>query len=276
MLDLIRVNGAESHELAITDRGLCYGDGLFETIKVIQNKPLLWGAHIARLQAGCTRLGIPINGLEERFSTDLKDLLSINPYHTAVLKLTVTRGSGPRGYFPLKKPKSTTITALSEAADFTQKANDGVTLRWCSTPLSINPLLAGMKHLNRLEQVLARQEWDNPHISEGLMRDPDGYLVEGTMSNLFWCKQGQIYTPELDRCGVAGVLRQTIIDIAAVQLKPVKIGRFTDEALSSAEEIFICNSLIDIWPVVQLDSESWDIGPLTQQLQTLLKKEYNV
>jgi 4-amino-4-deoxychorismate lyase len=228
-----------------------------------------------RLLAGCIRLGIPVDGLEERFNTDLKDLLSINPYHAAVLKLTVTRGSGPRGYFPLKAPKLTTITALSEAADFTQKAQNGVALRWCSTPLSINPLLAGMKHLNRLEQVLARQEWDSPDISEGLMKDSDGYLVEGTMSNLFWCKQGQVYTPELDRCGVAGVLRQTIIDIAAAQLQPVNIGRFTDMALSSAEEVFICNSLIDVWPVVRLDDKSWKIGPITQQLQTLLKKEYN-
>ncbi len=275
MLDLIRVNGAKSYELATTDRGLCYGDGLFETIKVIQNKPLLWDAHIARLQAGCIRLGIPINGLEERFRADLKDLLIINPYHTAVLKLTVTRGSGPRGYYPLRDPKSTTITALSEAPDFTQKACDGVTLRWCDTPLSINPLLAGMKHLNRLEQVLARQEWDSPLISEGLMKDSEGYLVEGTMSNLFWCKQGQLYTPELDRCGVAGVLRQTILEMAAAQLKPVKIGRFTDMALNSAEEVFICNSLIDIWPVVGLGSESWKVGSMTQQLQTLLKKEYN-
>lgn len=276
MLDLIRVNGTKSHELAVTDRGLCYGDGLFETIKVMQNKPLLWEAHISRLRAGCLRLGIPIDGLEERFGADLRDLLSINPYHTAVLKLTVTRGAGRRGYFPEKGLKPTTITALSEAADFNQKTQEGVALRWCKTPLSINPLLAGMKHLNRLEQVLARKEWDTPHISEGLMRDPEGYLIEGTMSNLFWCKRGQLYTPELDRCGVAGVLRQTIIEIAATQLKPVKIGRFTDMALNSAEEVFICNSLIDIWPVVGLGSKSWKVGAITQQLQTLLNEEYNV
>ena len=275
MLDLIRVNGAKSHELAVNDRGLCYGDGLFETIKVMKNKPLLWEAHTGRLLAGCLRLGIPIDGLEERFGADVKDLLSINPYRIAVLKVTVTRGSGKRGYFPEQGLTPTIITALSEAADFTQKAQGGVTLRWCSTPLSINPLLAGMKHLNRLEQVLARQEWNSPHVAEGLMRDPEGYLVEGTMSNIFWCKQGQIYTPELDRCGVAGVLRQTILDIAAAQLKPVNVGRFTDMALRSAEEVFICNSLIDIWPVVQLGSESWKVGPVTQQLQSLLKKEYN-
>jgi 4-amino-4-deoxychorismate lyase len=273
--DLIRVNGAKSHELAVNDRGLCYGDGLFETIKVMENKPLLWDAHTGRLLTGCLRLGIPIDGLEERLDADVKDLLSINPYRTAVLKVTVTRGSGKRGYYPEKGLKPTIITALSEAADFTPKAQDGVELRWCKTPLSINSLLAGMKHLNRLEQVLARQEWDSPHISEGLMRDPEGYLVEGTMSNIFWCKHGQLYTPMLDRCGVSGVLRQTVLDMAAAQLKPVEIGRYTGMALSSAEEIFICNSLIDIWPVVQLGNDNWKVGPVTQQLQAWLKEGYN-
>lgn len=276
MQRLIRVNGVSGHQLEVTDRGLCYGDGLFETIKVVNNKPLLWDAHISRLLASCLRLGISFDGLEERFKADLKALLSLNPYETAALKLTITRGSGPRGYFPANDLQPTTISALSEVSDFSIKSIDGVRLRWCGTPLAINPLLAGMKHLNRLEQVMARKEWDDTSISEGLMCDMEGYLVEGTMSNVFWVKQDQLYTPDIDRCGVAGVLRQTIIDIANTQLGPVVVGRFSERALKDADEVFICNSLIDIWPVVQLDAQSWEVGLTTLRLQAFLKKEYNV
>lgn len=274
--DLTRVNGKKSHSLEVMDRGLCYGDGLFETIKVFQNKPLLLDAHFSRLALGCERLGIAFDGLKERFKTDIGDLLAVNPHAVAVLKLTVTRGSGPRGYFPAHGLHPTTISSLSLAPDFTQKAMLGVVLRWCHTPLSINPLLAGIKHLNRLEQVLARKEWDAVDISEGLMKDADGYLIEGTMSNLFWVEGGRLYTPELDRCGIAGVLRQTVFDIAARQNIPVLTGRFTEVALHSAEEVFMCNSLIDIWPVRKLDAKEWQIGPLTCRLQALLKEEYSV
>ncbi|SIT10713.1 aminodeoxychorismate lyase [Neptunomonas antarctica] len=274
--ELTRVNGQASQILAITDRGLCYGDGLFETIKVCSNKPLLWDAHFSRLELGCKRLGIPFGGLKDRFDADLKALLPLNSHDTAVLKLTVTRGSGPRGYFPSKALRPTTISSLTAATDFSRKAAEGVILRWCDTPLSINPLLAGIKHLNRLEQVLARGEWENTDIAEGLMRDPDGCLIEGTMSNLFWCSAGVLYTPDIDRCGVAGVMRATLLALALKHQIPVVVGRFMPDVLNEADEVFICNSLIDIWPVIRLDGLTWEIGPVTGQLQTLLKEENSV
>lgn len=273
---LTRVNGEESHSLSVMDRGLCYGDGLFETIKVLQNKPLLLDAHFSRLILGCERLGFPINGLRERFNLDIRDLIALNPHPLAVLKLTVTRGAGPRGYFPTNNLRPTTVSSISQASDFVHKATEGIVLRWCQTPLSINPLLAGIKHLNRLEQVLARKEWDCADISEGLMKDAEGFLIEGTMSNLFWVEGGRLYTPALERCGIAGVLRQTLIDIAVRENIPVQTGRFTETALSSAEEVFMCNSLIDIWPVRKLGSMEWKIGSLTRRLQALLKEEYSV
>lgn len=274
--DQIRVNGEKSRSLDVMDRGLCYGDGLFETIKVFQNKPLLLDTHFIRLALGCERLGIPFEGLKERFEADIHDLLTASGHPLAVLKLTVTRGSGPRGYFSTNDLLPTTISSLSLAPDFTHNATEGVALRWCHTPLSINPLLAGIKHLNRLEQVLARKEWESAEISEGLMKDADGFLIEGTMSNLFWVQEGRLYTPALDRCGIDGVVRQTVIDIAARQNIPVVIGRFTETALCSAEEIFMCNSLIDIWPVRKLGTMEWKIGSLTRRLQALLKEEYSV
>ena len=276
MSDLTRVNGEKSHSLDVMDRGLCYGDGLFETIKVFQNKPLLLDAHFSRLALGCERLGIAFDGLKDRFKADISDLLALNPHSLAVLKLTVTRGAGPRGYFAANNLRPTTISSLSIAPDFTHKAIEGVVLRWCHTPLSINPLLAGIKHLNRLEQVLARKEWDTADISEGLMKDADGFLIEGTMSNIFWIEQGRLYTPELDRSGVAGVLRGAVIDMAARQNNPVLTGRFTEIVLNKAEEVFICNSLIDIWPVRKLEAMEWQIGPQTRRLQALLKEEYSV
>ncbi len=274
---ITRVNGHFTDQIATNDRGLAYGDGLFETIRVESGVPILLDAHLARLFLGCKRLGIDVDGLHQRISDDLNALLGRNSVsQLSVLKLIVTRGPGLRGYSPATGNSPTIISSLAPVNDLASQSLQGVRVRWCNTPLSINPYLAGIKHLNRLEQVLARGEWNDVAISEGLMCDPYGHLVEGTMSNVFWVSRGELYTPDLTECGIQGVVRETIIACAQRANIKVHMGRFHSSAILSASELFVCNSLINIWPVVALDEIHWQVGSLTTQLQLLLKKEYAV
>ena len=141
----------------------------------------------------------------------------------------------------------------------------------CATRLCHNPLLAGIKHLNRLEQVLARREWDEPSIGEGLLLDVDGRLVEGTMSNLFLVRGQMLLTPDLRRCGIAGIMRSIILEQAERQSLAAEIRSLEAADLQAADEVFLCNSLIGIWPVIAVDDRTYRKGPVTTRLQQLLE-----
>lgn len=267
------LNGQPADQLSLTDRGLSYGDGLFETIQIRQGCPLLLDAHRERMEQGARRLRFADDSVALLFA----DLAQISLPDTGVLKLTLTRGPGGRGY-RLPEPQAVSrIIGLAPLPAFAgSPAEDGIVVRQCETQLGLNPLLAGIKHLNRLEQVLARAEWQSADIAEGIVSDLEGYLVEGTMSNLFWVAQGQLYTPQLDRCGVAGIVRNQLLVLAARAGLPVQEGRFRQEDLLAADEMFVCNSLIDIWPVRTYEGQAFTIGPIIRKLQKLLQQEYQV
>jgi 4-amino-4-deoxychorismate lyase len=207
------VNGEAIDQVPVSDRGLQYGDGLFETIAVNDGHPVYWDAHLARLAEGCQRLGMHMP------SPDLleKEVLSVVPRHgRSVLKILVTRGTGGRGYQP---PEPSAPRRIVMSFDWPEYPDiyytEGVQLRLCKTQLGCQPQLAGLKHLNRLENVLARQEWQDPAIAEGLMSDTEGRIIEGTMSNLFLVRDGALHTPILNHCGVRGIMRNRIIELAA-------------------------------------------------------------
>jgi len=189
----------------------------------------------------------------------------------AVLKVIVTRGSGGRGYRVPDKPAATRIVQLHNWPVFSPScAEHGVAVRVCETRLGHNKALAGIKHLNRLEQVLARREWSDPDIMEGLLLDADGHLVEGTMSNLFLVKEGTLLTPDLQRCGVAGVMRTRVLELADRLSFAADIRQLEMQHLLAADEVFICNSLIGIWPVIAVDARGYKKGTVTARLQALL------
>jgi len=141
-----------------------------------------------------------------------------------------------------------------------------VAIRFCATPLSANPVLAGIKHLNRLEQVLARAEWQASEIAEGLMADEQGRVVEGTMSNLFVVSSGELWTPPVDRSGVAGVMRALVLDIALRQGIPARVREIRRPDLERADALFLTNSLIGIWPVRRLERWEYDISAIPERL----------
>ena len=266
----ILINGAADDRLDALDRGLQYGDGLFETLRIRGGRPLLWEAHVARLQRGCERLGIPapaealLRDEATRLCTGVGD---------GVLKIVVTRGNGGRGYGPQRVPKVTRLLARFPFPAYpADNWSRGVAVRLCETRLGHNPALAGVKHLNRLEQVLARAEWDDPDIAEGLMQDIEGNVIEGTMSNLFVVQAGRLRTPGLSRCGVAGVMRARVLDEAVALGIAAEEGRIGVDDLDAADELFLTNSVIGVWPVRRFAERDFAApGPLTTRLAERLE-----
>lgn len=276
MTNKVLINGIEATDLSYQDRGLQYGDGLFETIAVIDKKCQLWDAHIARLQSSCQRLNIPF---ADPAQLQLEAQQLITQYAASddryVLKIIYTRGSSSRGYKLPENTSPTRIISLSNWPVFPAlNAREGIKMRLCETRLSNNSSLAGMKHLNRLEQVLARSEWQEADIAEGLMLDQHGYVIEGTMSNLFFIRANTLCTPSLQTSGVAGVMREHILQFADTLGIPTMIDNFTIRDVVGADEIFVSNSLINIWPVREVLMEPHRIlsapGLITRKIQVEL------
>lgn len=237
--------------IGANDRGVAYGDGLFETMRAHRGDVPWWDAHWARFRMGAERLRIPPPD-EAQVRSEAIQLLSGGD---AVLKLIVTRGTGGRGYAPLDDSAPTWIVSTHPLPPRTP--GEGVTLRWCETRLAVQPLLAGIKHCNRLEQVLARAEWNDPaaqdhDAAEGLMRSTEGDVVCATAANLFVLRNHRWHTPPVDRCGVAGVCRAWALrELDAAE------SRLDVTAIELADAVFLCNAVRGILPVAKLGGREW-------------------
>jgi 4-amino-4-deoxychorismate lyase len=250
-------------DVPVTDRGLAYGDGLFETIAVVDGKPKLLAAHLARLQRGAERLviaGLDFNAIETAVGAASAAFSS----HGAV-KLMVTRGDGPRGYTPpvAQNPRWwvqsfawTPPTALPTGAHVVIS----------SVRLGEQPLLAGLKHLNRLEQVLARAEYPASRADEALMLDSAGRLVCATSANIFVVREGKLFTPRMDRCGVAGVVRGALLAGASQGDLPWSITEteLTPASLVGAEEVFLTSALRGVWAVATVEGTAVPSGQVAK------------
>lgn len=262
------VDGQPADVLSLKDRGLAYGDGLFETIAVRGGQPLLLDRHLSRLAGGCSRLAITADHLLIR--NELQAYAAV--LGEGVLKLILTRGDGLRGYAPDPSAQARRILQGSPPAAYPViHGEQGVRLFPCATRLSKQPLLAGLKHLNRLEQVIARSEWQGAEHAEGLMLDQAGRVIECVFSNLFLVRDGVLITADLKRCGVAGVMRAELLCQAASLGIPTQITDISLDQLQWADEVFICNSVYGIWPVRAYAALGWSVGPLTRKLQTIAR-----
>ncbi len=258
------VDGQPADRLSLADRGLAYGDGLFETMALRADRIALFERHLARLRDGCQRLALSFD--ETRLRSELAAFC--RQLQSGVVKLLLTRGDGLRGYAAPVDVPSRHILLGSPLPTYPAKNREqGIELFPCRTRLAEQSLLAGLKHLNRLEQVLARNEWQDARYAEGLVRDQAGRPVEGVFSNLFWVRDGGLCTPALTRCGVAGVMRAELLERAAASGITCKVADFALDDLLGADEVFVCNSLYGIWPVRRLESRDWPVGPLTRTLQ---------
>jgi 4-amino-4-deoxychorismate lyase len=256
-----------SRSIGVDDRGLQYGDGLFETVAVRDGRPLLWDRHLARLLDGCARLAIRLS--DPRPLTAEVDARA-REAGAGVLKLILTRGAGGRGYGYAPDMTPTIVLTRHPLPDYpAANREQGVAVRWCAMRLSRQPRLAGLKHLNRLEQVLARAEWAQEY-AEGLMLDTAGNVIEGTMSNLFVRHGYGWSTPDLGQCGVAGVMRGAVLDLAARLGIEVAIRDLTQEEVMAANGLFLTNSLIGLWPVRELAGRALTVCDTTRRLQEAL------
>jgi len=259
------VSGATALAISVDERGLTYGDGVFETMRLQAGNVCFIDSHLARLRSGCERLGFQ-PPTDATLCSDIGELA--RKQRDGVIKLIVTRGTGGRGYRPAATLSPTRIAILYPPID--GSANTGIAVRWCATRLARNPQLAGIKHLNRLEQVLAQNEWHDVNIAEGLMLDTEGELVCATSSNLFIVSDGALTTPDLRFCGVRGVTREQVIKLAVTAGLSVAERALQAEDLLNASEAFLTNAVRGIRSIVSLEQQRWPIGAITALLTTAL------
>lgn len=263
------LNGESTSLLSVTDRGLCYGHGLFETVRLSDGVVPLWNYHQSRLRRGANSLSIRVDdGLLQDYLEQLKTACPEN----GIIKIIITAGTGTRGYRALNTAPSYLLQWYPQPEYPKNYQQCGITLKLCQHRLASSPQLAGIKHLNRLDQVIARDEWGDEY-EEGLMLDQQGNVIEAVSGNLFFFREGSWFTPKLNQCGVAGVMRQYIVD--ELVNSPSKVEETTSslDNLLSADEVFICNSVNGIWPVLALENQaSWPLGQQTLALQQTLYK----
>jgi 4-amino-4-deoxychorismate lyase len=252
---MILVNGAAADSVAATDRGLAYGDGVFRTLPVRRGKPQCWHLHYGKLEHDCKALAIACPPMKV-LATELEQLARESADFAA--KIIVTRGSGARGYAPPQPASPTRIVMGAALAEYPAEfSRSGITAHLCTTRLSFQPRLAGVKHLNRLENVMARAEWSDPAVPEGLV------LVEN----------GALVTPELSRCGVAGVTRERIMKAAAREGMFCREESITQARLFDAQEAMLVNSLIGTWRIGACGGKSWKTGTFTARVRKWLDEE---
>lgn len=256
----------EVEAIDAADRGLAYGDGVFETLRAHRGDAPWWDAHWARLRRGARALGLPVP--EEAQVRDVACALLRG--EDAVLKVLLTRGVGGRGYAPPHAAVPTWVVSRHPLPPAPPEA--GLRVRWCHTRLAIQPGLAGLKHCNRLEQVLARAEAGMPGTDapssderpsdEGLMLSTAGDVISATSANLFVLRDGQWWTPPVTGCGVAGICRAWVLAHA-----PAGEAVMAPRDVEAADAVFLCNAVRGILPVARLATRCWARHPRLEALR---------
>ena len=271
---IVLIDGQFSDVFNALNRGTAYGDGLFETIKLRSGELLCEDLHIERLRAGCERLQLPLS-LDD-LHNDIGMLAAQGYlYGDGVLKILLIRGGEAAGYRrdPVLACHRVLVKTLPRSLP-----PDTACLRVCDTRASVNPSIAGLKHLNRLDSVLARAEWSTEHYFDGILLDDQDCLVETTAANIFWCKGRELYTPSLDRAGVAGILRHIVIDRLVLRMGlNVHVGRYTRADFERADSAFITSSLIGLVPVSSVPQWQWQGSQntlLAELKQCLIDEKY--
>ena len=253
----IWIDGTPTAQLALPDRGLDYGDGVFETILVHAGKPLFLDVHLDRLALGLGTLSISDCRVAVR--QQLNRAVAGIQWRWAVLRLSVTRGSGQRGYAPSANATPRVLISITELSRDCGQMTSAATLCAVDIRLATQPFLAGIKHLNRLEQVLAAAQVKSEGVDEGVVLNQDGQIVSVVAGNLFLVSKGKLLTPRLESCGVLGTRRRLIIEqwAPAIGLS-VQYSDITQSDFANASEVFYSNSLQTVRPIGRFGQQSWD------------------
>lgn len=256
-------DGVEADARIAGSRALQYGDGVFRTVLVAQGQPIEWERHIAKLGADCAALHL---AMPDPAQLALDAARAVGGHREAIIKIIVARQAGARGYRSAGMASERWVIASPAPPENQAACRAGIRVAISEITLAAQPLLAGVKHLNRLEQVLASRDWP-ADIDERLMCDSQGQVICGTRSNLFCVRDRRLLTPALNHCGVAGIMRGKLIELAQAQGLDVSIQALQLDDLRRADEVFICNAVIGLWPVRALEGQHWPApGPLTRGL----------
>lgn len=267
------INGSFDHIISPFDRGFAYGDGVFRTMKMVDGLPENWPQHYQKLVADCAAINIVCPSAELLMS-DLQQLFSsvdMSENQLAVAKIIITRGEGNRGYTPPAITAPMRVVTKSPMPEYpAQRFATGVNLHVCEMRVAVQPLLAGIKSLNRLENVLARMEWNDQNIADSILLDTNDNVIECTAANIFARFGDTLITPSLMQCGVAGITRQRIIDIVPTIPLKISIETFNLKKLLAADELIICNSLYGAWQVCSIQEKAIKTGALAANIRAAL------
>ena len=263
---MFQVNGKLTNKINIKDRSVQYGDGVFETIAVKAQLLEFWKEHYQRLNRGCKVLRIKCPS-ELFLKREINNFIKKIKKKKFILKIIISRGEGGRGYQPPEKSKPTRIIGVYSWPNYPKiNYKKGVKLGVCKMRISSQPYLSKIKHLNRLEQIIARSEWKKKNISESIMLDFNDNIIEGTMSNIFGVKKNVYYTPSTTLSGIEGIMRNKILQFLKKTKKKYKIKKINLKELLNFDEVFICNSVFGIWAVRQIEKKKFPFGEKTKEL----------
>ena len=267
---MFQINGKLTNKISIEDRAVQYGDGVFETIAAKDRSLAFWKEHYQRLNKGCKILKIKCPS-ELFLRKEINKFIKKTKKNKFILKIIISRGIGGRGYNPPRNSKPTRILGIYDWPNYLEKNfTKGIMMDVCKTRISAQPFLSQIKHLNRLEQIIARSEWQNKSISESIMLDLNDNVIEGTMSNIFGIKKNIFYTPIIENSGVEGIMRGVILKLLKKNKKKYVIKKITLKEFLKFDEVFVCNSIFGIWPVIKVSKKKFSFGEKTKKIINLL------
>ena len=250
------INGEFEDKISVLDRGLSYGDGLFETMSwcFLKEENIVgvefWKRHVSRIRKTCMLMKIKMPSLRilNEYKNKILNKALHSGIHDGVLKIIITRGVGGRGYKFDKKILPSVIFLCFPSILSKHKLKKEIKVTYCQSPITENKQLAGLKHLNRLDSVMARAEWDN-NFYEGIICDSHKNLIEGTMTNIFFIKNNNLYTPKINKSGIGGIMRQVILEKSKFFFEKVVEVKVKKESVISYDGMFLTNSIIKVLPV---------------------------
>ncbi len=269
-LPLAMVNGVCDSRINIFDRGVQFGDGFFETLLWTQGRAPLKALHWQRLQASAERLKIALKleQLESYFNEFERRLRQRAGDGRFAIKIIISRGGGGRGYVPSNCAEPNVIISERKLAP-----TGPIRLQLCQMRLGENPAIAGIKHLDKLEYALAGLEIGEG--MEGLLLSASGFVAEAMHYNIFWVHNGRFLTPRLSTCGVHGVMRRYLLEVALPALQfDWQLQDAELETLYRADEVFVCNAVRGIQPVRSLGEKLWETGHFTSQVKGFVNREF--
>lgn len=271
-MNLFFANGIPADSsINFNDRALQYGDGVFETLRIFNGRIPMWEYHAQRLKKAQAVLGLPLDSFLTQWESFVTQNLSAIGHGCA--KLIISRGEGPRGYKIPSQPQLQWWLKITDLPDLTVKDEFRLTL--CRHALSRQPALAGLKHLNRLDQVMARSEWnEQDNFDEGIMFNIDGDITEGTMSNIFWLKGGRIFTPDLSQEGIDGCVRRWVINQQNSMLSVTVQKDAKLDQLLAADGVFLTNSLMGIQKVTEIDGQKIETSTIVDGLAQAFNQQF--